>query len=349
MAELGTTSNNPSDSGHLTQSAPADHGRYIPCYALLTNPYVGKGELVTLDLTVVEIPSGQIDSMTLGKMISEDVALFNVEQCCVGNSAEGIPIGQIAVMVDSSKSIPSTSGAHYWKIEPMGVMDGTNGLGAAIKAPLVRFVRYLTKAEADETWNKVRTNYTSHGYNVDFGDGRNLLPPQPVEPSQNVFRIQKKHLCCGTSQQSLRCFDRIFFGQPTREIHCISVSIFIHLVRKWPKCNDQMHRLSPGGAKRGSSGSLPKTISLTLPSAIASKTIHRREGFDAAMDRRGGSRRLAMTARAEFAWSCSSHSIAPFAAAAPVEKQACNRSPSRSALPSPAFRPRRRHPAGAAA
>ena len=187
MAKLETAPISPNNSGQLTRFAPVDHGRYIPCYALLTNPYVGRGELVTLDLTVVEISSGNTDNMTLSKMISEDVALFNVEQFGVGTGGiQGIPIGQIAVVVDSSKSIPSTSEAHYWKIEPMGTMEGTNGLGAATQVPLVRFVRYLTKVEANETWNKVSTNYASHGYNVDFGDGRDLLPTQPVGPSENV-------------------------------------------------------------------------------------------------------------------------------------------------------------------
>ena len=198
VAELKTAPISPSSSGQLTQSAPVDHGRYIPCYALLTNPYVGRGELVTLDLTVVEISGGNTDNMTLSKMISEDVALFNVEQYGVGTGGtEGIPIGQIAVVVESSKALPSTSGAHYWKIEPLGTMEGTNGLGAAIQVPLVRFVRYLTRAEADETWKKVRADYSSHGYNVDFGDGKDILSPQLAAPSENVglfvtcFRLLK--------------------------------------------------------------------------------------------------------------------------------------------------------------
>ena len=79
------------------------------------------------------------ETFTFNRMISEDTALYDYQ----GGPTQNYLTGQIAVVVDPSFEMelgPATY--HDWKIEPLGTLAGTNGLGAPIEVPLVRFWGY---------------------------------------------------------------------------------------------------------------------------------------------------------------------------------------------------------------
>lgn len=145
--------------------------------AILQNPFLHRGRIITLDAKPTNIPQpgGNFswEEVRFSRVISEDTVLFDVFKLdwSIHKSSYDIPygnspytygqlgmpnfmvpkyvdleraesfMGQIAFKVSSPQEV-RFSHETYWRIEPLGVMEGTNGMGAPIQVPLVRFIGY---------------------------------------------------------------------------------------------------------------------------------------------------------------------------------------------------------------
>jgi hypothetical protein len=136
---------------------PPSSGLTVHPYELLKNPFNLKGHLVLLELrsrpvlyngSVVQY-SGEIEpkfgirlglmALKLNRMLAEDQALFDVMGVEAGNS-EGEMLGQISVTLPPN--ITDLDLGRIWAVEPQGTIEGTNGFGAAISIPSMRFWHY---------------------------------------------------------------------------------------------------------------------------------------------------------------------------------------------------------------
>jgi hypothetical protein len=123
---------------------PAE-GRHTSPWLLLGNPYKDRGNLCLMDLR-----SEMIDGkFTFEKMLSESIALYDYEQR-TGPLVETPLSGQIAVIIDEFSNLSGAKGtgdhpAEYriWKVQPLGMLDATNGFGARVQVPLVKFWGYF--------------------------------------------------------------------------------------------------------------------------------------------------------------------------------------------------------------
>jgi hypothetical protein len=133
-------------------------------YDLTRNPFLMKNHLVMLDphsypvlldgnLLQYErytgepnILSRELVGLRFEKMLDEQTALFAV----LGFNRAGImsdradegmeSIGELAVLVPSDSLQPDPQ--ELWTVEPLGALHGTNGFGASVSVPLVRFDGY---------------------------------------------------------------------------------------------------------------------------------------------------------------------------------------------------------------
>jgi hypothetical protein len=133
----------------------------VRAYDLTKDPYSYKGEMITLDVSDLPVLyngsviqyrptalynpalAAQLGLMAVrfNKMMSEDIALYDVLGWDAQTSvSETQMLGQIAVVLMPGQQRPEASGD--WDVEPMGVLDGTDGFGAEIQVPEVRFWRY---------------------------------------------------------------------------------------------------------------------------------------------------------------------------------------------------------------
>jgi hypothetical protein len=81
------------------------------------------------------------ESFRFNRMISQDTALFDYQ----GGTYQEYLTGQIAVIVDPSRGMEIGPAPNAdWKIEPLGTLAGTNGFGAPIQVPLIKFWGYCT-------------------------------------------------------------------------------------------------------------------------------------------------------------------------------------------------------------
>jgi hypothetical protein len=97
-----------------------------------------EGSMLLMDMRPEPTLPGE--SFKFNRMISDDTALYDYTESPDQGNAEG----QIAVAIDPSYAGmelgPSTE--HPWKVQPMGVLKGTNLLGATIQVPLIKFRGY---------------------------------------------------------------------------------------------------------------------------------------------------------------------------------------------------------------
>lgn len=122
---------------------------------LIKDPFTNRGNLVILDVwrikryvgdndVGVEEPRGGMLTNVIGvqfdRMLSENIALYKVmatHAFSIGDGGIRTMEGQFVVI----GSKPSTN-ERYWVVEPLGTIDGTNGFGAEISIPAIRFDRY---------------------------------------------------------------------------------------------------------------------------------------------------------------------------------------------------------------
>lgn len=126
-------------------------------YFLTKNPYYCMHKLVVMRTNTIPVMSGtsatpqpiilyygSAPGLSFNRMVSPDIALYDVEVISADDSGQ-YSIGQIAVM--TSGDIQSGIAGQLdtlvpWEVEPMGVLEGTNYVGAAIQIPEVVFYRY---------------------------------------------------------------------------------------------------------------------------------------------------------------------------------------------------------------
>jgi hypothetical protein len=142
---------------------PPSSGLTVHPYELLKNPFKLNGKLVLLELrsrpvlyngSVVQY-SGEIEpsfgirlglmALKLNRMLAEDQALYDVMGVEAGNS-EGQMLGQISVTLPPK--VTDLDLGRTWVVEPQGSIEGTNGFGAPISIPSVRFWHYQDRDQA---------------------------------------------------------------------------------------------------------------------------------------------------------------------------------------------------------
>jgi hypothetical protein len=142
------------DSGETSQEIQAI---LVPPYKLLKDPYIYKNKIVVLDVKrepiLIDIYNGPVyeeipGGLLFNRMISEDVALYDIMGLIAPAEDRNVKmLGQIAIGVPSNQHQLQTE--YDWEVEPLGTMEGTNGFGATLQVPLVRFRRYVTNEELE--------------------------------------------------------------------------------------------------------------------------------------------------------------------------------------------------------
>lgn len=146
-----------SDGGVEKTQEPQQSGFIVHPYELVKNPFQDQHRIVSLELNARPILiDGQavfytapIDprmgeqygwmGLRFNKMLSEGVAIYDV----LGQNARGSDpdlLGQIAVIMAPRSQPPSLQ--QDWDVEPKGTIQGTNGFGASISIPVVKFWGY---------------------------------------------------------------------------------------------------------------------------------------------------------------------------------------------------------------
>jgi hypothetical protein len=192
----------PNEAARLV--APPSSGLTVHPYELLKNPFKWKAQLVLLELrsrpvlfngAVVQY-SGDIQpkfgvqlgvmALRLNRMLAENQALYDVMGVEAGSS-EGQMLGQVSVTLPPN--VTDLDLARIWAVEPQGTIQGTNGFGATISIPSVRFWRYQDGVqEAKENGQLQALPSVS---NSDAGDtvGQTLDDQRAEEP----ISVVKKH------------------------------------------------------------------------------------------------------------------------------------------------------------
>jgi len=132
----------------------------LHAYDLLQNPYSYRNQIVVLNLlerpvlyngSVIQYANiGGTDprvatqlglmALRLNRMISAETALYDVMGVSADYSSDAEMLGQLAVILPEGRKTLELD--RYWEVEPLGVLQGTNGFGAPIQVPQVRFWRY---------------------------------------------------------------------------------------------------------------------------------------------------------------------------------------------------------------
>jgi len=159
LALLTASSRYPSEADRIQtmDSAPEDSGDVLHPYDFLQNPFKDKGSMVTLNVlpfpilaagmlaeyqtldSRIAVQAG-IKGLRFNRMISESVALFDIMVVDPSESRDPQMRGQLAVFIKTGDQPPDDTRA--WNVEPLGTFEGTNGFGAPIQIPAVRFWGY---------------------------------------------------------------------------------------------------------------------------------------------------------------------------------------------------------------
>lgn len=83
------------------------------------------------------------------RMLSPSLALYDILGVNANHQSGSELLGQLAVVLPDNRGTLEMS--RYWEVEPLGVLDGTNGFGAAIQIPQVRFWQYTD--ERNQSFN----------------------------------------------------------------------------------------------------------------------------------------------------------------------------------------------------
>ena len=129
-------------------------------YDLLKNPYNYKNRIVVLNVmekpvlynnSVIQYAQlGGADprvatqlgimGLRLNRMMSETTALYDIMGVNASTNSDSEMLGQIAVFQPEGRA--DLELWRKWEVEPLGTLEGTNGFGAPIEVPEVRFWRY---------------------------------------------------------------------------------------------------------------------------------------------------------------------------------------------------------------
>jgi hypothetical protein len=195
----GATEEGEATSATLQESEPPSADVVLHAYDVLKNPYGYKNRLVVLD--VMERPvlfngslfqyAGGVDprvATSLGmagvrfdRMLTEDTAVYDVMALDANNNSDPELIGQLAVLLPSGRG--QLELGPDWEVEPLGTVEGTNGFGARMQVPEVRFWRY--HGEQQRTPPTTPTSVLS-------GDGRTAveLVKAKIRPSSYLLSLK---------------------------------------------------------------------------------------------------------------------------------------------------------------
>jgi hypothetical protein len=168
----------------------------LHAYDLLKNPFGHQNQIVALN--VIERPVMYNNSVIqyadiggadprvatqlgltgvrLNRMLPENIALYDIVGLNANYNSDSQVLGQLVVVLPMGKT--ELELGRYWDVEPLGVVDGTNGFGANIQVPRVRFWRYTD--ERSRTTQKLS------------GDGQkavNLVKTR-ITPTQYLMALQ---------------------------------------------------------------------------------------------------------------------------------------------------------------
>jgi hypothetical protein len=137
---------------------PPSAGVTVRPYELLRNPYQHKNRVILLDVmsrpvlyngSVVQYAGGinpavaarmGMFGLRFKRMLAEDTGLYDVMAIEATSNSEGEMVGQIAVV--TPRELGELDLSRYWKVEPLGTVEGTNAFGAALTIPMVKFWGY---------------------------------------------------------------------------------------------------------------------------------------------------------------------------------------------------------------
>jgi hypothetical protein len=147
-------------SGTDEKREPASANVTLRPYELVQNPYEYRNRMVVL--TMMERPvlyngsvvqyadiggadprvAGQMGLMALrlNRMMSQGAALYDVLGIDATSNSQSEMLGRLLVILPDGRS--QLELWRYWEVEPLGAVKGTNGFGAQIQVPEVRFWRY---------------------------------------------------------------------------------------------------------------------------------------------------------------------------------------------------------------
>jgi hypothetical protein len=198
VAEQAATKQTASERNEATpqESEPPSADVVLHAYDVLKNPYGYKNRMVVLD--VMERPvlfngslfqyAGGVDprvATTLGmagvrfdKMLAENIVIYDVMALNANNNSDPELIGQLAVLLPTGRG--QLDLGPDWEVEPVGTIEGTNGFGATVQVPEVRFWRYHGEQQ--------RISPTS----VLSGDGRTAveLVKAKIRPSSYLLSLK---------------------------------------------------------------------------------------------------------------------------------------------------------------
>jgi hypothetical protein len=134
-------------------------------YQLLKDPFKDKGKMVIfigLDFPILAngtlatyqsldpriAKQAGVKGLRFDRMISEAICLYDIMGVEVPGSSSPQMIGELAVAIKPGEQVPDDT--RPWAAEPLGIMEGTNGFGAAIQIPAVRFWNYAEAGAATQ-------------------------------------------------------------------------------------------------------------------------------------------------------------------------------------------------------
>ena len=136
-------------------SEPVFSGIFVHAMDLLQNPYQHVNEIVVLNAGDWPVllnrqaisyappvnPMAGFAGMRFNRMIAVDVALWDVMGQEMSRGSDIMPVGQLAVSFKDSAA-SRLDVLQQWRVEPLGVIHGTNAYGAPVTVPSIRFWGY---------------------------------------------------------------------------------------------------------------------------------------------------------------------------------------------------------------
>lgn len=83
------------------------------------------------------------------RQLREDAYLYEVMALGTGVSSEPESVEEVLVIKKNSDTAPDQD--KLWEVEPIGLTAGTNGFGAEVQIPTIRFWQYAKHIESDGT------------------------------------------------------------------------------------------------------------------------------------------------------------------------------------------------------